>query len=283
MPENAPTNKMNLPILSADPQDVMINNMMKRYPYMGYRRISALINMPEADDYEAILHYLRNVAGPIIDMKLYVDLGVGFYCSPSGFENDEDGQDAKELVEEKFKQMEMQESILMLGAFFEVLGRLCGVRTFNLNGGFYFNATEKCNGFEVVNPMTLDIMSIKEALTDRTGTKVFKQVGFTATGKSETVEFTQDRVVYKTMNPLSKFSPYGNSDIQKSVTDLRLLSEFPYFRRKLARKYTELFRVISVDYEKVTQGEAGQLLANDFGAAQKMLDEIATFYRDQEH
>lgn len=272
-----------LPIMSNDPIDRIMRTIRRYDPSFAFKKITNITDFPVADDFELLVQYLRGGAGPFIDLFLYVDYGVGWTLNPKGFSNSEAGLKAKELVEEKLKEMEFNTTMLQSGAFYEVLGRTCNVRTLDLNGDYYINKLEKCTGYDCINPMTLDMDSVRRALADTTGTVPYKQMTPTIDNKFTTVELEPERVEYKTKNPLTKYSPMGNSDLQRCITDLRTLARFPHYRNKLGRKYSEIFRVIEIDSEKVAEsGEMGRKITEDFNEAQKFLDDTAEFYRDQE-
>ncbi len=91
-----------------------------------------------------------------------------------------------------------------------------------------------------------------------------------------------DRVIYSTNNPMTRYSPYGNSDLMNSITDLRAIARFPHYRDRLGHKYANLFRVIEIDTEKIAESEYGQKIKDDALEAQKYLDDTAQFYRKQE-
>ena len=129
--------------------------------------------------------------------------------------------------------------------------------------------------------MTLEIESIREALRDRTGKKVFKQYGIGPNNTPDYVELTQDRVIYETNNPVTDQSPLGSGAIQKCTKDLRALAGFPDHRGKLAKLYSEMFSIVKINTEKIGNNELTAQITSSVEEAQKFLDETAQFYRDQ--
>lgn len=272
-----------LPVMSNDPTD-RIMQMIGRYdPNFVFQGITAITDFPVASDYELLVHYLRGGAGPFIDLLLYVDYGVGWYLKPEGFSNSEKGEQAKDLVMNDYmERMEYDATLNKFGAWLEVLGRSCLIETYDLNGDYFIDPQFKVKGVNSINPMTLDIISVRRALADTTGLEKYKQNATLVDGKSTTVEFEQERVRYYTKSPLTDYSPLGNSDMQRCITDLRTLARFPHYRGKLGRKYSELFRVVEIDAEAVAKTEMGMKITEDFTEAQKLLDDTASFYREQE-
>ena len=269
-----------LPIVSNDPTDRLMNMISQYYPSFRFRNIDELRSYPVMNDWELLTHALRGAAGPFIELILYVDLKVGHKLNPIGFSNEEAGLKAKELVEEQFKLMKFQRTLDKLGFFYNTLGRAVAVETRDLNGNYYIDEDLKVHGVDSFNPMTLEINSIQEVMWDTTGEKTYKQ--FVPQGtKFVPVTFDQHRVRYLTKNP-SDYSPYGNSDLQKCGTDLRLAVEFPHFRRKMARRYSELTTTVEVDSEKIqsTGGDEGKKVIEDFKEGRAYLDETAEFHRD---
>ncbi|WP_321421620.1 hypothetical protein [uncultured Methanobacterium sp.] len=178
-----------------------------------------------------------------------MELGVGWTLKPVGFEDEEDGQDAKKIVDNQFEKMDYHGTIMELGMFYRVLGRACQVNTYDLNGDFYFNKNEKVTGADSINPMTITDASLRKVMADRTGTEPYVQRVTGSVGNPGTVELEQDRVIYITNNPFAKYSTYGNSDLNNSVTDLRTLARFPHYRDALARLYSQMHRIVTIDSE----------------------------------
>jgi hypothetical protein len=244
-----------------------------------------MADYPVAGDYELFLHYFRGGAGPFIDLFLYCDLGVDWTLIPKGFENEEDGDEAVRLVEEEYfaeKRMNFRLTMNEVAAYAEILGRTCYVETYNLAGDYFYDKNMKVTGLDAINPMTLDEQSIREALADTTGTVPFKQTGNTIDGKYITIPLEQGRVFYYTKNPVPRHSPVGNSDLQRCITDLRTLARFPHYRMKIGKKYSELFRIIQINSDKLAETGMGEKITDSVEESQKYLDETAEFYRDQE-
>lgn len=274
--------QMNPPVMSNTVLDQMSRAMRRYDPHFrtwAYRQVA---DYPVASENELLVHYLRGGAGPFIDIKLYVELGVGWTLKPVGFEDEEDGQDAKKIVDTKFKEMDFHGTMMELDMFYRVLGRACLVKTYDLNGDFYYNKNEKVTGADSINPMTLTDTSLRNVMADRAGIMPYVQQVTGTDGRSGTVSLEQDRVIYITNNPFAKHSTYGNSDLNNSITDLRTLSRFPHYRDDLARLYSQMHRIVKIDSEKITANEYGQRLKEDPEEAQKYLDDTAEFYRKQE-
>ncbi|MDH7506213.1 MAG: hypothetical protein QHH15_00295 [Candidatus Thermoplasmatota archaeon] len=270
-----------IPILSNDPSDKIIRNMKRFDRGFSYGKLKMYEDYPILDDYEALLHYFRGAAGRIIDLLQYVDFGVGFKLKAKDFKSEEEGIEATEEVMKDMKKRQFDKTIFRAGAFYEVLGRCCIVETYALDDTFYYNETEKITGYDAINPMTLDNTSIRNALSDITGTEEFIQYGVGAKDRENVVSFEQDRVIYLTKNPLTDQSPYGNSNLQKCVNDLRTLAGFAGHRDKLARLYSEMFSVVTINTEKIGANELTAQITSSTEAAQDYLDETAEFYRDQ--
>lgn len=271
------------PVMSNTMLD-QISGVMRRYdPHFrtwAYRQVA---DFPVASEAELLVHYLRGAAGPFIDIKMYVELGVGWTLKPVGFEDEEDGQEAKKIVDDLFKKMDFHGTMMELDMFYRVLGRGCLVKTYDLNGDFYFSKNEKITGVDSINPMTLTDQSIKQVMADRMGIEPFIQQVTGEIGSTGTVSLEQDRVIYITNNPFAKYSTYGNSDLNNSITELRTLARFPHYRDDLARIYSQMHRIVTIDSEKIVQGtDYGQIIKEDYKKAQEYLDEVGEFYRKQE-
>lgn len=274
--------QMNPPVMSNTVVD-QLSRAMRRYdPHFrtwAYRQVA---DYPVPSESELLVHYLRGGAGPFVDLKLYVELGVGWTLKPKGFQEEEDGQDAKKIVDTQFEKMDYHGTIMELGMFYRVLGRACQVNTYDLNGDFYFNKNEKVTGADSINPMTITDASLRKVMADRTGTEPYVQQVTGSVGNPGTVELEQDRVIYITNNPFAKYSTYGNSDLNNSITDLRTLARFPHYRDALARLYSQMHRIVTIDSEKIATTSYGEEIKNDPKKAQEYMDDTAEFYRKQE-
>lgn len=270
-----------LPILSNDPSDRLLQRMRRLDPSLTYAKYRVIQDYPTMDDYECLLHYFRGAAGRIIDLLRYVDFGVGFKLKPKGFRSEEEGDKAKDEILEDMRKRNFERTINRAGVFYEVLNRCCIVKTLALDDTYYFDETEKITGYDAINPMTLEIESIREALRDRTGKMVFKQYGIGPNNTPDYVELTQDRVIYETNNPVTDQSPLGSGAIQKCTKDLRALAGFPDHRGKLAKLYSEMFSIVKINTEKIGNNELTAQITSSVEEAQKFLDETAQFYRDQ--
>ena len=150
-----------------------------------------------------------------------------------------------------------------------------------MDGTFYYSETEKITGYDAISPITLDDTATERALKDTTGNEQFKQIGSGINNTPNIVPLDQDRVIYITKNALTNQSVYGSSDLQKCTNDLRTLATFPTHREKLARLYSEIFSIVTVDTEKIGATELTEHITSSTKAAQDYLDETAEFYRDQ--
>lgn len=265
----------------ADPLEQFMEVGRRIYgPNFGYQWLKNIFDYPIASDSELILHYLRGGAGPFIDLKIYVELGVGWYLKPEGFADEEEGVEAKKLVDEELEKRDFYTSMIQLAMFWHILGRAALVKTYTVDGKFYYSEKEGITGLDVINPMTLNMESIKKVMSDTTGTELYKQEVTLPDGTFDTVEFEQDRVIYITNNAMTRNSPLGTSDLECALTDLRTLARFPYYRDEMGDLYSTLLLVITTDAEKIAGTEFGQKLRESVTEAQKYLDDTATFYRE---
>jgi hypothetical protein len=274
--------KNSLPIMSHDPNDRIMQAMRKYDPHFINYSIRQITDFPIASDNELLLHYLRGAAGPFIDLKVYAELGVGWQLKPAGFEDEESGLEAKKLTEKYFKKIDFYTTMIQHAVFYRVLGRSSIVKTYDKSGGFYYSPKEKVMGIDCINPMTLTDKSIREVMADTTSTKTYEQHAATVDRSDATVTLEADRVIYSTNNPMTRYSPYGNSDLMNSITDLRAIARFPHYRDRLGHKYANLFRVIEIDTEKIAESDYGKKIKEDVNEAQNYLDDTAQFYRQQE-
>jgi len=248
-------------------------------PNFGYQYLKNIFDFPVASDTELVMHYLRGGGGPFIDLKVYTELGVGWNLKAEGFEDEDEGLKAVKLVEDEFKKRDFYTSLIQLATFRRVLGRAALIKTYTLNGTFYYNEKEKTTGLDVINPMTLEMESIRRVMSDKTGDAQYKQQVSLVDGGSDTIEFEQDRVIYITNNNMNRYSVTGTSDMEKALTDLRTLARFPFYRDEMGAIYSTLLLLITTDAEKIAKTEFGQKLRESVTNAQKYLDDTAEFYR----
>lgn len=260
-----------------------ISRTMGRYdPHFrtwAYRQVA---DFPVASEAELLTHYLRGGAGPFIDIKIFVELGVGWTLKPVDFEDENAGIEAKKIVDALFKKMDFHGTMMELDMFYRVLGRACKVDTFDLNGDYYFNKNEKVTGVDSIHPMSITDASIRKVMADTKGIEPFVQRVTGQIGTSGTIELAQDRVTYITNNPFGKHSTYGNSDLNNSITELRTLARFPHYRDNLARIYSQMHSVVKIDSQKITDTDYGKAIKEDYKKAQEHLDDVADFHNRQE-
>lgn len=272
----------NFPLMSNDPTDRLTSLIRRLDPNWQFKELLQITDYPVASEWELLTHYLRGAAGPPVDLKLYVDIGVGFKLKPKGFPNTERGEAAKDLVLEEMKKRNFENTLLQDGAFQEVIGRSCIIKTFDKDGGLYYNKQEKVSGYDAINPMTLDDNQLKKFLNDTTGTAYLEQKGLVP--EVENSKFSNNRVIFNSKNVFTNYSPYGWSDLQRCIVDLRTMARFPHYRESMGRKYANLFRVVTIDLQAM--GDAGieevEKIRRDPRYAQRYLDDVAEFYREQE-
>lgn len=276
--------KTDIPLVLNDPGDQMVRHIKSRYPGFNQMGLSQLKSFPVVSDAEAILHYLRGVSAPFIDFITLIEIGCGINLIPMGFESDDDGHEAKKVVEKQFEKMDMDDTMLRYATFGEILGRRCNVRTYNQNGGFYYNEKEMVTGIDVINPMSLDMQSVERALYDRTGTVEFKQNLSNSLGDMGTVSFSQDRVDYTISGGLMKFGVWGNPAISNCVTDLRTAASAPGLRLDLMKKQANVYMHLLMDVSEILKTPMGKKALDDWESAEKalqsQLDEIKKQRRD---
>jgi hypothetical protein len=234
-------------------------------------------NYPLATDQELLSHYMYGGAGPFIDLLVYVDLGVGFNLKPVDFKDEEDGLEAVQVIEDEFHRRDFNATMMQFATYYLVLGRACLVKTYDGGGDFYFDDKSCVTGLDCINPMTLNVNSVREVMEDTTGTKEFVQQV-----KGLMSSYSQDRVIYRANNPFNKFSVLGVSNLQRCVSDLRLLSRFPGYRDNLARKYSNLHRIFEVKTDEFGKTERGKSILNNPAATQSYLNEVRSHYSIQE-
>jgi len=92
-----------------------------------------------ATDQELLAHYVYGSAGPFIDILTYVDLGVSWNLKPVDFSDEDEGLEAVRLVEGEFYRGDFPATMMQFAAYYLVLGRSCLIKTYDKQGGFYFN------------------------------------------------------------------------------------------------------------------------------------------------
>jgi hypothetical protein len=232
---------------------------------------------PMASDNELLVHYLYGGAGPFVDLLVYVDLGVGWTLKPVDFPDEEKGLDSKVLVEEEFVKRQFQTTMMQFATYYLVLGRSCLIKSYDKGGMFYFDEKSKITGLDCINPMTLTINSIQDVMNDTTGSKEFVQAHH-----GRKVSFNQDRVIYQTNNNFSRYSVQGISPLQRCITELRLLSRFPGYRQNLARKYSDLRRIIEVKTKEFKEAAIGEFYLKEMKKSKEYLNDLSNYYAAQE-
>ena len=271
------TNATTMPQFSNDRIDQMLWWMQRYYPGPQFWYIFNLTDFPIVYEQELLMHYLRGGAGPFIDFKVYTDIGIGFEPKAVGFENEEDGEEAEQIVKKAFHDLNLHATLKQYDTFYRVLGRCSIVKTLNGDGSFYSNKNAGITGFDNVNPMSLTMGSIKEVMDDTTGTAEFTQLG------DKTVTFSQDRVIYNTNNNLTNRSVLGNSDLSRAITDLRTLARFPHNRNKLADLISNAYNFIKVDAKSFAEdgGPLQQAVYETKNGMQDYLTSVATTFTEQ--
>jgi len=265
----------NLPVMSFDPIDRLIRNIKRYDPSFTMENLRQIFNYPTASDIELVKIYLFGGGRPFIDFLVYISLGVGWTYEAKGFDDEEKGREAVRLAEEFTDKIHLKRTMNRFGTFYEVLGRACLIKTRALSGDFYQNEAADITGVDCINPMTLTDRSIMDVNADKTGTETYQQLDADGTPS----EFTQDRVYYRTQNNLSgEKSLVGISRLQSCIADFRALAEFPKYRSKLGRLYSEITQVITIDTSKM-EGPLKDKLMESNKEAQNFLDETAEYYR----
>ena len=275
-------NSANLPLMGNDAQDHMMQMIQKFDSSFRYHELFQTLDYPYASDYELILHDTRGAAGPVVDIKIYADVGVGFTLKPVGFTDESVGDDAKEKAEAFMKEIEFNQTMKIFARWLEVLARSCIIETYNKLGGYYQNKYAGITGVDCINPTTLTTESIKKVMNDITGTAMYEQKA-TLDSPLAAPKFTQDRVIYRALTGYGKRSVLGTSKLQRCITDLRALGRFPHYRRDLGRIYSQMSQVIKIDTEKFQQMDQGKAVMEDETGKkqQEYLDDTAEFYRQQ--
>lgn len=242
-----------------------------------YHNTAYMEHYPVASERELLAHYMYGSAGPFIDLLVYVDLGVGLSVEPVDFEDEDEGMEAKALVEKEFFKRDFQATMKQFATYYLVLGRACLVKTYDKSGGFFFDEKSHVNGLDCIDPMTLQNTSIKDVMQDNTGNKEFIQ-----NINGGTASFSQDRVCYRANNNFSKYGVMGFSSLQRCVSELRLLSCFPSYRDSLARKYSNLHRILEVKTKEFGEIQYGKTILNDSEMSKEYLNDISNYYALQE-
>jgi hypothetical protein len=275
----------NLPIVFDDPTSQMVRWMQRQYPRFGVHDLKLIEHYPYLTDYEAGMHYDRGVIGPFIDFLVLMDVGCGWNLIPTDFESDEDAQAAKKVVDSMFQKMELDETMQRYSTFGEVFGRKCNIRTYNENGGFYYDEQDKITGIDAINPLTLDINSIELAVYDRTGTQDFVQNIFnpliTTTGPMK-IPLSQERVDYNVRGNLLKHGPFGKSAIANCISDCRTAAAAPGLRLELMYKQANVYRHNVLDVEELLKAPMGKQTLSNWDLADKKLQEQVDVLRRQE-
>lgn len=279
---NDKADKLKLPILWDDPNDMMLRHMRRRFRGFGRYDLELMKYYPVTTDYELLLHYLRGVAGPFIDFLTLIDVGCGINLVPTDFGSDEDGQEAKRVVERQFQKMELEDTMQRYDTFREVLGRAANVRTYNAAGGFYYNEQEKVTGIDAINPLSLDMKSVELVNMDRSGTVQYKQTVPGKINADNNILFDQDLVDYSTRGNILKYGIYGHSALANCLTDLRTVAAAPEFRFKLMKKQANVYMHILLDIQELLKTEMGGKLLEDWESAEKKLQESVDLFREQE-
>jgi hypothetical protein len=234
----------------------------------------------------AIREFLRGAGGPIVEFLIYVDVGVDWTLKPVGFKTKEAGADAKTICDDICKEMNLYSSVNQFAAWREVTSRAVAVKTYNAMDGFYISKREKVNGFDCIDPTTLDMNSIEQVMADRTGTENYiqnppsnqplKNVNW------DTVDLEQDRVIYRVRNPLTNHATHGISIFQPAYTDLVTANRFPRYRMKIARKYSSVLRHITIDDGALAESPQGLNILMNNETADDYLDRTIEMVEEQE-
>ena len=277
--------KSNIPLIFDDPNTEMVRWMQRQYPQFDQWDMEMMKHYPVVTDYECILHYLRGVAGPFIDFLTLIDIGCGVELVPTDFDSDEDGDDAKKVVEQQFRKMDLEGTMQRYAAYGEVLGRRATVRTYNAAGnGFYFNDNEKITGIDVVNPLTFDLQSVEMAVYDQTGKVPFIQNVYNPFVKLDRgkIELEQDRVDFNIRGTLMKHGPFGLSAMANCIQDLRTASAAPELRLELMYKQANVYSHTVLDVQELLLTPMGQAVLDDWELAEKKLQEQVDLVRSQQ-
>lgn len=275
---------MTMPLPYVGDSNYDVTRIMRMFdPLFSWREQEILSDFPVGDDWTYIRHYLRGAAGPWVDFVVYIDVGIGFSIDPVGFDDEDTKQEAKKAVDDAFEKMNFQQTMSQFATYREVLGRACMIKTYDMNGNFYYNESQKVTGVDVINPMTLAMESVQDVMDDTTGTVPFiqRQVGRRSIQQPDLV-FPQERVIYETRNPLTKWSAWGVSSLQNCLTDLRTIAKFPRYRADMARKFSNIHRHWIVDSAMLQETQFGAEILNDAQKSEDYLNELHKLIADQE-
>lgn len=272
-----------------DSEEELVRIMRMYNPTFTWRDVEIMEDYPLGSDHTFLLQYIRGTMAPFIDFLVYIDLGVGFVVKGKNFSSDEAAKEAEEKFEKWREKVKLDATLNQFATYREVIGRATIIYTFNVNGGFYYNENEKVTGVDAINPMTLDDESIKNVMVDTTGTEEYLQIPKWTNTPMKNVQgapiikrFTQDRVIYVTRNPLTKWSSRGISALQNCLTDARTISKFPRYRSDMARKFSNIHRHFKVLSELLQQTQYGNEVLNDPQESKKYLDDIHSIIKEQE-
>ena len=269
--------KNNIPSVSNDP----LNSIFRTYGgHQAHLGNNYILDFDLGNDQELLMHYMYGAAGPFIDLLNYVDLGVGWTLNPVDFASESEGLEAVEIIENELYDMDFHTTMIQFATYYLTIGRACIIKTYTLDGTFYQNEHEGITGLDCINPLTLNTESIQDAITDPTGNKPFIQQN--SDGKE--IIFEQSRVIFRTHNNLTRRSTWGASPLQRCITDLRLINNFSRYREGLARKYGNLYRMVTIDPQRLREGAgaAGDAIFKDAASMQQYLDDTANYFNEQE-
>lgn len=271
-----------LPILFDDQRTQQVRYMRRRFPGFGRADLQNLKNFPVINDNELLLHYLQGVAGPFIDFLVLIDIGCGFELIPTDFENDDDGQEAKKVVEKEFEKMDLELTMNRHACFGEILGKRSNVRTYNSAGGFYYDKKAGINGIDAINPMTWDMTSVEKVRYDRTGTIPYIQKVSSPYIQETEVKIEADRVDYNVRGGILKQGVHGISALANCLMDLRTGASAPALRLELMYKQSNVYKHTHLDVAELLKTDAGKDLLSDWEKMEKKLEEQSDMLRRQE-
>jgi hypothetical protein len=70
--------------------------------------------------------------------------------------------------------------------------------------------------------------------------------------------------------------------LQRCISELRLLSRFPGYRDNLAKKYSNLHRILEIKTKEFSETERGKAVLNDPDQSRAYLTDITNYYSMQE-
>lgn len=266
----------NLPII-VDPLERLIN-VLHQYGYEtdALNEGMTALDYPSGSEEEFLRHYILGCGGPFANFLAYVDVGVGWTYEPIGFSNEADGQEAKERMEEFADKIDLVGTMFSHDIYYQVLGRSCIILTANaLGDDFYYDENADITGVDVLNPMTLTIESIRKVKADNTGEEVYEQIALDEDemdNPNNQVTFSQDRVLYRTRSPFTKTSSiHGISMFQNALKELRAVVKFPRYREQISRKLANVFRIYTINTEKLRASPMGGKILLDSETEQAYL------------